>query len=67
MENRMRANAVTQAIRFFGGVTKAVQATGFSDASWHRWQKVGRITLASRAIVVARLTGIPVERLAGQR
>ncbi len=55
------------AIRKLGGVTKCVQLTGYSDASWNRWRRIGYVSMTAKAIRVSELTGIPISRLAGPR
>lgn len=58
-------SAVAQAITKLGGITRAIIATGYSEATWRRWRRENRIPDSRACFAIAGLTGIPAQALAG--
>ncbi len=58
-------NPVAAAIEQLGGLTEAVVRTGFSQTTWVRWRREGRMSDAIAVLRVEEMTGISARRLAG--
>lgn len=58
-------NPVKAAIAALGGMTRTIVATGISEATWHRWRRMGCIPQSATCLRVAALTGISPRSLAG--
>ena len=58
-------NPVARAINALGGMTRSVVASGYSESTWHRWRRMGRVADPQACFVIGDLTGISARELAG--
>jgi hypothetical protein len=63
MKMEINENAVRHAIERLGGATKSAIKTESSTWSVHHWVRISRIPSYSKAVIVAELSGIPLEQL----
>ena len=58
-------NPVARAIDTLGGMTRSVMASGYSESTWHRWRRMGRVADPQACFAISDLTGISARELAG--
>jgi transposase-like protein len=61
----VKSNMVAAAVELAGGVTAVAQLCGVARQSVYSWIQEWRVERLVDALILARASGIPVERLAG--
>jgi len=64
-KSKKPSNAVVEAIERLGGPVKASCIAGVSNATMYAWRDAGRVHRAVPAVLLARASGVSLERLIG--